>query len=66
MLVDKSLTPQITSNDILLEGIAQFITLEFPGNENLTIINIYAIRTSNKQVLMWKLSEARPTSTPPM
>jgi hypothetical protein len=59
ILVDKSLTPQITSNDTLLEGRAQFITLEFPDNGNLSIVNIYATRTLNERVLMWKqLSEA--------
>jgi hypothetical protein len=54
MLVDISL-----SNGILLEGIAQFITLKFSDNRNLTIVNKYAARTFNERVLMWKrLSEA--------
>jgi hypothetical protein len=59
ILVEKFFTSQITSNDILLEGIAQFITLEFLDNGNLTIVNIYVAFTSNEWALMWKqLSEA--------
>jgi endonuclease/exonuclease/phosphatase family metal-dependent hydrolase len=59
ILVDRSLAPQITSNGIFLEGRVQFITLEFPNNGNLTVVNIYVARTSNKRALMWKqLSEA--------
>jgi len=56
---DNSLVPQITSNGILLEGRAQYITLKISDNENLTIANIYGTRTSNEWELMWKwLSEA--------
>ncbi len=59
ILVDRYLSPQITSNDILLEGRAQFITLKLLDNKNLTIINIYVACTSNERALMWKwLSEA--------
>jgi hypothetical protein len=58
ILVDKSLAPQTTSNGILLEGRAQYITLKLSNNENL-IINIYNACTSNEWALMWKwLSEA--------
>jgi hypothetical protein len=57
--VDISLVPQITSNGILLEGRAQYITLKLTDNKNLTIVNIYGAHTSNEQALMWKqLSEA--------
>jgi hypothetical protein len=50
ILVDRSLAPQITSNDILLEGKTQFITFEFPNNKNLTIVNIYtaALQTNGR------------------
>jgi hypothetical protein len=59
ILVDRSLVPQITSNGILLEGRAQYITLKLSKNENLTIVNIYSARTSNERALMWKqLNEA--------
>jgi hypothetical protein len=54
ILVDRYLSPQITSNDILLEGRAQFITLKLLDNKNLTIINIYVACTSNERALMWK------------
>jgi predicted class III extradiol MEMO1 family dioxygenase len=58
--VDRSIFPQITSNNIFLEGRVQFITLQLLNNGNMTIVNIYIARTSNTRVLMWKwLSEAR-------
>jgi len=58
-MVDKSFVPQITSNGILFEGRAQYITFKLSDNENLTMVNIYDIRTSNELALMWKqLSEA--------
>jgi hypothetical protein len=59
IMVDKSFVPQITSNGILFEGRAQYITFKLSDNENLTMVNIYDIRTSNELALMWKqLSEA--------
>jgi hypothetical protein len=59
ILIDISLTPLISANDILLEGRIQFITLQIPGYGNLTIINVYAACSSNERALMWKqLSEA--------
>jgi hypothetical protein len=58
ILIDRSLAPLISANDILLEGMAQFITLQIPGIENLTIINVYVAYSSNEKTLMWKqLSE---------
>jgi hypothetical protein len=48
-----------TSNSILLEGRAQFITLKLSNNINLTIVNIYVAHTFNEWALMWKqLNEA--------
>ncbi len=64
ILVDKFLVPQMTSNDILLEGRAQFITLQLLDNGNLTIVNIYAVRTSNAKVLMWKQLSKANFNTP--
>jgi hypothetical protein len=59
ILIDRSLAPLISANDIFLKGKAQFITLQIAGNENLIIINIYAACSSNERVSMWKrLSEA--------
>jgi hypothetical protein len=40
--IDKSLSSLINANDIFLGGKVQFINLQILGNENLTIINIYA------------------------
>ncbi len=59
ILVDRSLVPQITSNGILLDKRTQYITLKLSYNENLTIANIYGVRTCNERALMWKrLSKA--------
>jgi hypothetical protein len=58
ILIDISLAPLISANDILLKSRAQFITLQIPGNRNLTIINVYATCSSNDKATMWKqLSE---------
>jgi hypothetical protein len=58
ILIDRSLAPLIGANDILLKGMAQFITFQILGNRNLTIINVYATCSSNERTLMWKqLSE---------
>jgi hypothetical protein len=54
ILVDRSLAPQITSNGIILEGKTQYITLQLSDNENLTIVNIYDVHTSNEWALMCK------------
>jgi predicted secreted protein len=59
ILIDRSLAPFINANDILLEGRAQFITLQIVGSKNLTIINVYVTYSSNEKMSMWKrLSEA--------
>jgi endonuclease/exonuclease/phosphatase family metal-dependent hydrolase len=58
ILVDRSLAPLISANGILLEGRAQYITLQTLGTGTLTIINVYAACFSNERALMWKwLSE---------
>jgi endonuclease/exonuclease/phosphatase family metal-dependent hydrolase len=59
ILVYRSLAPLISANGILLEGRAQFITLQILGTGTLTIINVYASCSSNERASMWKrLSEA--------
>jgi hypothetical protein len=59
IFVDRSLAPLISANGILLEGRAQFITLQILGTRTLTIINVYASCSSNERASMWKrLSEA--------
>ncbi|CAK9863881.1 unnamed protein product [Sphagnum jensenii] len=42
ILVDKTLSPLITDHGTLVEGRAQFVTLQPAGEGVLTIINIYA------------------------
>jgi hypothetical protein len=59
IFINRSLAPLISANGILLEGRAQFITLQIPGNGNLTNINVYAACSSNERASMWKrLNEA--------
>jgi hypothetical protein len=59
IFVDRSFAPFISANDILLEGKAQFITLQILGTGTLTVINVYAACSSNERASMWKwLSEA--------
>jgi hypothetical protein len=58
ILVDKAIARLISENGILLDGMAQYITLQFPDNGSLIIINIYAAKSSNEKAPMWKkLSE---------
>jgi exonuclease III len=58
ILVDRSLAPLINVNDILLEGRAQYITLQILGTGTLIIINVYVACSSNERASMWKrLSE---------
>jgi exonuclease III len=54
ILVDKAIAPFITAHGTLIEGRMQFITLQFPGNGTLTIINIYAPRSSNDRAQLWQ------------
>jgi exonuclease III len=54
ILVDKATAPLITTHGTLIEGHAQFITLQFPDNGSLTIINIYAPRSSNNRAQLWQ------------
>jgi hypothetical protein len=59
ILVNKSLAPLISGNNILLESKAQFITLQILGIGTLTIINVYVACSLNERASMWKrLSEA--------
>jgi len=54
ILVDKAIAPLITTHGTLIEGRAQFITLQFPNNGTLTIINVYAPRSSNDRAVLWR------------
>jgi hypothetical protein len=54
ILVDRSLAPFISANNIFLEGRAQFITLQILGIDTLTIINNYVACSSNEKASTWK------------
>jgi exonuclease III len=54
ILVDRVTTPLIKAHDILMEGCAQFVTLQSSDNGTLTIINIYAQRSSNDRAPLWR------------
>jgi len=47
ILVDRAIAPVIKEHEILMEGHAQFITLQSLDNGLLTIVNIYAPCSSN-------------------
>ncbi len=53
----------VKDNRVLLEGRAQYITLQLPDNDYIMIINVYAAKSSNDKAPMWKkLGEANFTS----
>jgi len=54
ILVDRAITPLIKEHEILMEGRAQFITLQSPENGLLTIVNIYAPHSSNDRTPFWR------------
>jgi len=54
ILVDKTISPLITDHGTLVEGRAQFVTLQPPGEGALTIINIYAALYSTDRAHLWK------------
>jgi exonuclease III len=54
ILVDKAPPPFITAHGTLIEGRAQFITLQSPDNGTLTIINVYAPHSSNDRAQLWR------------
>ncbi len=61
ILVDKATTPLIKEHDIVMEGRAQFFTLQSPNNGSLTIINIYVPPTTK---LSFGESSRKPISPP--
>jgi hypothetical protein len=54
IFIDRATTPLIKDHDILIEGRAQYITLQSLEGGSLTVINIYAQRTSNERALLWR------------
>ncbi len=54
ILVDKTISPLITDHGIPVEGRAQFITLQPPGEGSLTIINIYVSLHSTNRAQLWQ------------
>ncbi len=59
ILVDRMTAPLIKEDGILAVGTAQYVTLHLPDSSELSIINIYAPRTSRDRAPLWKkISEA--------
>jgi hypothetical protein len=54
ILVDRMTAPLVEDNGILLKGRTQYITLQLTNNSSLTIVNVYAARSSNDRAPMWK------------
>ncbi len=57
ILVDRMTAPLIKEDGILVEGRAQYITLHFPDNSELTIINTYVPKTSRDRAPLWKKNQ---------
>jgi len=55
ILVDKTIFLLITDHGTLVEGRAQFVTLQPPGEGALTIINIYVAFHSTDRAHLWKM-----------
>lgn len=53
ILVDRATTPYIKDHGTLVEGRAQYVTLLSSEGGSLTIINIYAQRSSNERASIW-------------
>ncbi len=47
ILIDRATTPLIKDHGTLMEGRAQYVSLQSPEGGTLTIINIYAQRSSS-------------------
>jgi hypothetical protein len=54
ILVDKATASLITDHDTLVEGCAQYVTIQSPGNGSLTIIKVYAPHSSNDKAPFWQ------------
>jgi hypothetical protein len=54
ILVDKAIAPLITVHGTLIEGRVQFITSQSLDNGTLTIVNVYAPRSSIDIALLWR------------
>jgi endonuclease/exonuclease/phosphatase family metal-dependent hydrolase len=54
IFIDRATTPLIKDHGILIEGRAQYVTLQSPEGGSLTVINIYAQLTSNERAPFWR------------
>jgi hypothetical protein len=53
-LVDRMTAPLVKEDKIPIEGRVQYVTLHLPDNSELTIVNIYASKTSRSRAPLWK------------
>jgi endonuclease/exonuclease/phosphatase family metal-dependent hydrolase len=54
ILLDRTIAPLVVDNGIFVEGRAQFVKLQAIDGVTLTVINVYAARTSRERVPLWK------------
>jgi len=54
ILLDRTTAPLVVDNGILVEGWAQFVKLQATNGVTLTVINVYAARTSRERAPLWK------------
>jgi exonuclease III len=53
ILIDQATSPYIKDQGILVEGRAQYVTLQSTEGGSLTIVNIYAQHISNERASIW-------------
>jgi len=59
IFIDRATASLIKDHDILIEGRVQYVTLQSPKGGTLTVINIYAQRSSNERAPLWqKITQA--------
>jgi endonuclease/exonuclease/phosphatase family metal-dependent hydrolase len=54
ILLDRTTAPLVVDNGILVKGWAQFVKLQATNGVTLTVINVYAARTSRERAPLWK------------
>jgi endonuclease/exonuclease/phosphatase family metal-dependent hydrolase len=54
ILLDRTTAPLVVESGIFVEGRAQFVKLQATDEVTLTVINVYATRTSRERAPLWK------------
>ncbi len=54
IFLDRTTAPLVVDSGILVEGRVQFVKLQATDGVTLTVINVYAARTSRERDPLWK------------